>query len=71
MGWPSASLPILSADDTPLKSGPLSLFEASSIGSIICIGGIIGQLLYRWIADKYGRKPGMMLVAVPSAVSQF
>lgn len=69
VGWPSATLPLLRSEETPLPSGALTLFQASCIGSILCIGGAVGQVLFGWIADKYGRKPAMLLTSVPCVVS--
>ncbi|XP_063699027.1 facilitated trehalose transporter Tret1-like [Culicoides brevitarsis] len=68
VGWPSSTLPLLMSDETPLASGALTLFQVSCIGSILCIGGALGQMLYAWIADKYGRKPGMMMTFVPAVI---
>lgn len=69
VGWPSSSLPLLRSDATPLPSGPLSLFETSCIGSILCIGGASGTLFYGWFSEKFGRKPAIMSAAIPQVVS--
>lgn len=51
-GWPSASIPILKSDLTPLKTGPISSEEASWITSGICLGGFVGNLLTAWVKGK-------------------
>lgn len=48
-GWPSASIPILKSDETPLETGPISTVEASWIASGICIGGFFGNLFIGWV----------------------
>lgn len=71
VGWPSASLPLLKSDETPLAAGPLSLFEASWIGSILCVGGALGTIFYGWFSERFGRKPAIMTAAIPAVVSCF
>lgn len=68
VGWPSATLPLLMSSESPLPSGPISLFEASWIGSIICIGGALGTIIYGWVAEVVGRKFSMMTTFVPTIV---
>lgn len=51
-GWPSASIPLLKSDDTPLESGPISSHDASWIASGMCIGGLFGNLLIGWVSDS-------------------
>lgn len=68
VGWPSANLPLLQSDATPLGTQPISLFEASSIGSILCIGGAVGTLIYGWLVEKCGRKISMISIFVPTVV---
>lgn len=49
-GWPSAAIPILKTDDTPMESyGPITSSDASWIASSICIGGFFGNLLIGWV----------------------
>lgn len=71
VGWPSASLPLLKSHESPLPEGPLTLLQASWIGSILCIGGATGQMFFGWLADRFGRKPGIMFSFVPMVVSKF
>jgi hypothetical protein len=41
VGWPSAAIPILKSDKTPLENGPISSLEASWIASIMCLGDFL------------------------------
>lgn len=68
-GWPSASFLVLQADDSPLKTGPMSNTEAGWVGSVLCIGGLIGNIFFAWFTDKIGRKRCLLLIAIPSFVS--
>lgn len=68
VGWPSANLPLLTSSDSPLPSGPMTLFEASWIGSILCIGGAIGTIGYGWFAEVVGRKKAMLSIFIPTVV---
>jgi hypothetical protein len=46
VGWPSAAIPILKSDKTPLKTGPISSLEASWIASIMCLGDVLSLFFY-------------------------
>lgn len=67
-GWTSPTIPVLQSPDTPLKSGPLSDDQISWIGSLLCVGGLIGTFLFGWICDKYGRKFSISCMAIPQLV---
>lgn len=69
VGWPSKNLVILQSLESPLQTGPLTISEASWIGSILCIGGALGSVSFGWLADVIGRKHAVTLICVPSAVS--
>lgn len=69
VGWPSASLPLLQSEWTPLLTGPLTKFEASCVGSILCVGGALGTGIYGWLSERYGRKPAILSAALPGIVS--
>lgn len=68
-GWPSFSFLILESEDTPLKSGRLTMEELSWIVSIFCFGGVFGNFLFGWLIDKVSRKQILYAVAVPQIVS--
>lgn len=65
IGWPSASLLILQSTDTPLPSGPLSTAEASWIGSLIALGGLIGNLVFGSLSGRIGRKTLLLMATGP------
>lgn len=69
-GWTSPTIPILQSQDTPLKSGALSDDQISWIGSLLCVGGLLGTFLFGWICDKYGRKFSVSCMAIPQLVSK-
>lgn len=64
-GWTSAAVPLLKSRQTPLKSGPITNDEASLIGSMLTIGGVIGTLLFGYTATTIGRKKSIFLMAFP------
>ncbi|XP_055375842.1 uncharacterized protein LOC129608384 [Condylostylus longicornis] len=68
-GWSSPSFLILESDESPLESGPITPDETSWIGSISCIGGLIGNFLFGWLADRFGRKASMLMVLIPIMTS--
>lgn len=70
VGWPSASLPLLQSNLSPLPGGPLTLLESSWIGSVMCLGGASGQIFFGWLAGKFGRKPAILFALVPGAVRE-
>jgi hypothetical protein len=51
-GWTSASVPFLMSEDTPLDSGPMTMYDASWIASSICMGGFVGNLFIGWVRKK-------------------
>ncbi|XP_055694584.1 solute carrier family 2, facilitated glucose transporter member 8-like isoform X2 [Lutzomyia longipalpis] len=56
VGWISNNVSILTSEETPLISGPLSIRQISLLGSIIYLTAIPGSLLFGWLADRIGRK---------------
>lgn len=43
--------------------------EASLFMSLICAGGLGGNLIYLWVLSKFGRKMPILFLALPSMVS--
>lgn len=70
IGWASASVPFLQSDQSPLKSGPLNLEEASWITALLCFGGLSGNIFYGLIANQFGRKIPMLTLSIPNIVIQ-
>lgn len=64
-GWLSPALLVLQSSNTPLDSGPLSVYESSWLGSVLCLGGLCGNLTFGFIANKWGRKKALCLLAIP------
>lgn len=52
----SPALPILASNSTPLSSGPLTNDEVSWIGSVSCIGGLLGSLSLGYFTIQLGSK---------------
>jgi MFS family permease len=67
-GWISPMTKVLKSDLSP-SGVPLSDDEISWIGSTMSIAAVFGVPLYTYIADKFGRKTGIIAMAVPQAVS--
>lgn len=57
------------SDETPLPSGKLTVVEASLVTSLLCIGSLIGNLVFVSLAAKYGRKTPLLMLAVPQIMS--
>lgn len=70
-GWPSASLPFLKSEESHLSSGPISTEEVSWIVSMICFGGLFGNLFFGWLTNIWGRKRPLCLLAFPNLVNNF
>lgn len=69
-GWPSPNILVLMSDETPLASGKITMDEASWIASLWCIGGLIGNPIFGFITNNYGRKMPLVFLAVPAIVSE-
>lgn len=69
VGWVSPMLPILLTDESPLTSGALTVEESSWVSSILCIGGLIGTILFGWMIDRFGRRMSGLLCAIPLIAS--
>lgn len=67
-GWPSASTLLLMSDESPLPTGKITMEAASWITAMICVGGFIGNFVFAWITERYGRKIPLLLAAVPQIV---
>ncbi|CAD7088659.1 unnamed protein product [Hermetia illucens] len=65
IGWLAPTLPTLQSEDSPLTTGPITIEEASWIGSIICVGGVTGSLTFGLLVNRIGCKLSLYLLAVP------
>ncbi|XP_063918705.1 facilitated trehalose transporter Tret1-like [Zophobas morio] len=71
MTWTSPMLPKLysnDSDENPFDQ-PITADEDSWIGSLINIGAMIGPLPYGFISEKFGRKIGLLCIAIPHIIS--
>lgn len=67
-GWTSAAVPLLKSTGSPLESGAISNNEGSLIGSTLTIGGVLGTLIFGYIANTIGRKKSIFLIAFPQII---
>lgn len=73
LSWSSPVFPKLHSNDTsnnPLGR-PITDDEDAWIGSLVTIGAMIGPLPAGFIAEKFGRKIGLLCLAIPHIVSLF
>lgn len=68
MSWSNANYLELQSPDTTLADGPMTPGEAALFMSIICVGGLIGNIMYLWILEKFGRKKPILFLSVPMIV---
>lgn len=71
VGWMASAFLILTSDNCPLPTGPISMPEIGWIGAILGIGGLIGTVVVGWLANVAGRKNSMIFMAVPQIVCFF
>nr|CAI5828346.1 unnamed protein product [Callosobruchus analis] len=71
MSWTSPIYPKLSSNDTSINPLGRSITqdEYSWIGSLINIGAMVGPLPFGFIGERYGRKIGLLCIAVPHTMS--
>lgn len=58
------------SDVNPLDE-PITESEDAWIGSLVSIGALIGPIFIVPITEKWGRKPGILCIAVPLIISYF
>lgn len=63
--WTSSAIPFLESTESPLACGPITVEDASLIGSILTIGGLVGTLMFGYALNEIGRKKSLLLAAVP------
>lgn len=66
--WANANFLHLQSAETDLQAGPLTYDEASLMMSLICAGGLFGNIVYLWILEKFGRKNPLLLLSLPIIV---
>lgn len=68
-GWPSPNILLLESNETPLPTGKITMDEASSIVALMCIGGLISNIFFGYIADNFGRKVPLLMIVIPEMVN--
>lgn len=68
-GWSSPNIGLLTSDESPLPTGKISISEAAWMASLLCMGGLIGNILFGFITNTYGRKIPLILITIPGVVS--
>lgn len=68
LGWAAPALPKLASDSTPLISGPMTNEEMSWVGSINCVGALVGSLSFGYVIALLGSKRALLLMAVPNFI---
>uniref|UniRef100_W4VSE6 Putative sugar transporter n=1 Tax=Phaedon cochleariae TaxID=80249 RepID=W4VSE6_PHACE len=65
--WSSPVLPKLYSNDTDINplGTPITKDEESWIGSLQYIGAMVGILPFTFLADRIGRKPVLLMLALP------
>ncbi|XP_017104189.2 facilitated trehalose transporter Tret1-like [Drosophila bipectinata] len=65
VGWLSPSLRLLGSDHSPLGD-PITIGEASWMGSLIGLGSLTGNIIFGLLLDRLGRKLCMYFLAIPN-----
>lgn len=66
IGWVAPALLLLTSDDTPLKTGPVTLEQMSWIGSMNCIGAMFGTFTFGYFTSFVGCKRAMTFLGIPA-----
>lgn len=69
MGWLTTALPLLQSDDTPLETGPITTEQLSWAGSIISIGGLLGNFSFGYLTSLIGSRNAVLILGVPQMVN--
>ncbi|KAJ8977235.1 hypothetical protein NQ317_003810 [Molorchus minor] len=67
MTWTSPTYSKLYSNDTSINpiGRPITSSEDGWIGSLINIGAMIGPLPYSYIAERFGRRIGLLSISIP------
>lgn len=66
-GWLSPTVPILQSAATPLDH-PITMEQLSWIGSLLSVGGIMGNFFFSIVAERLGRKRALIILALPNLI---
>lgn len=65
-GWVAPNLPRFQTEDSPI--GMITSSEAAFIVSSMCIGGLVGSLIFGILCDLLGRKWTLVCSAIPQII---
>lgn len=66
LGWVSPAMPkLVSKDNPPLASGPLTTVQISWVGSLNCIAAIIGAATFGYFTPLFGSKRSLIALTCP------
>ncbi|XP_066598151.1 facilitated trehalose transporter Tret1-like [Prorops nasuta] len=68
-GWTSPVTPQLQSNGSPVGKTAMSDEAASWLTGALCLGGILGTLLYNNITERFGRKLTGYLMSLPLGIS--
>lgn len=64
-GWVAVGLHMLSSENTPLTTGPLTNEQLSWIGSVNALGAILGTFVFAFITMRFECKNAMLFISLP------
>lgn len=68
LGWLSPMLPQLQSEEKTPLNFVIDVYEASWVGSIICLGGLTGNFLFSYLMNRFGRKAALYGLSIPNTV---
>lgn len=71
LSWTSPVYPKLYSNDSTINPLPRPITEQEDawLGSLVTIGAMVGPLPFSFIAEKFGRKIGLLGIAVPHIIA--
>lgn len=67
VGWAAPNTVLFQSEKSPI--GIMSSDQISWIASTLCIGGVVGTIIFGSIVDVWGRKRVMICMAIPQLVA--
>lgn len=67
VGWTAPNIILFQSEKSPV--GKLTTDELSPIPALLCVGGVIGTIIFGWATDKMGRKNILLFLALPEIVA--
>ncbi|XP_018573240.1 facilitated trehalose transporter Tret1 [Anoplophora glabripennis] len=73
LSWTSPIYPKLYSNDSSINplGRPITEDEDGWLGSLLTLGAIVGPFPYSVVASRFGRKIGLLAIAIPHIVSYF